>query len=305
MALASKPKKRLAHHKKIKAHHHEHNKHYLKHYWPYLPMVLVVAFGIFINSLWTNVGVLGMSTNYSNSALLAATNANRLANSQAELTINNDLTSAAQAKAEDMVKRDYWAHIAPDGKTPWAFINESGYKYKAAGENLAFGFNSSEQAVAGWMNSPSHRENMLKPDYREVGFGIAYSQNFQNKGPETIVVAEYGEPYNASEIPITNIPTSNLQTSNTSTSAPNLDELQQPVSRIAVLTNGKAQWATIALSATIGACMMFLLLKFGLKLRRLVLEGEHFVLNHPVLDIAIVTLIVVGVILTRSSGFIY
>lgn len=303
MAFATKPKKRSAHHKKVQAHHHHHNKHYLKHYWPYLPMLMVIAVGIFINSLWTNPGVLGISTNYSTTALLAATNANRLGNNQAELTMNPELTSAAQAKAEDMVSRDYWSHIAPDGKTPWAFINDSGYKYKSAGENLAFGFNSSEQTVAGWMNSPSHRENMLKPNYREVGFGIAYSQNFQNKGPETIVVAEYGEPVLAASTPVSYMPTTNLQNSNTATNTTNPDQAQ-PVSRAAILTNGKAQWSTIAISAVIGAGLMYLVLKFGLKIRKLILEGEDFIIEHPILDITIVTLIVIGVILTRSSGFI-
>ena len=305
MALASKPKKKTAQHRKRKAHHHSHNKHYLKHYWPYLPMIMVIALGIFINTLWSNASVLGTSTNFSSSALLGATNANRIANGQSELTINPELTSAAQAKAEDMVKRDYWAHIAPNGKTPWAFINESGYKYRSAGENLAFGFNSSEQTVAGWMNSPSHRDNMLKANYSEVGFGIAYSPNYQNKGPETIVVAEYGEPLSASDIPIASAPATNVQTSNANTTQPSTNsEQSKPVSRIAVLTNGQAQWSTIALSAIIGAGAMFIILKHGLRLRRLILEGETFIIRHPILDITVVTLVVVGIILTRSSGFI-
>ena len=305
MALAAKPKKKSASHRKRHAGHHNHNKHYLKHYWPYLPMLMIIALGIFINSIWSSSSILGASTNFSSSSLLAATNANRLANNQTELTISQSLTSAAQAKAEDMVKRDYWAHIAPDGKTPWAFINESGYKYRAAGENLAYGFNSSEQTVAGWMNSPSHKENMLKPNYKEVGFGIAYSDNYQGKGPATIVAAEYGEPLSNSEIPIATVTNGNLQTTNAYTDSPNLQASSQPVSRVAVLTSGKAQWSTQAISAAMGAAAMFLLLRFGFMFKRLIYEGERFIMRHPVLDIALVTIVTIGVLLTRSSGVIH
>jgi hypothetical protein len=303
MALATKPKNNSLKAKKRHAQHHKHDKHYLKHYWPYLPMLMIVAFGLFINTLWANFATLGLSTNYSSSSLLAATNANRVANNQTELSINDQLSAAAQAKAEDMVSRNYWAHIAPDGKTPWNFIDTAGYKYKSAGENLAYGFNSSDEAVAGWMNSPSHKENLLKPNYSNVGFGIAYSQNYQGKGPETIVVAEYGEPLAASSLPASNT-FPDIQSSNVSPSTNSLTLQSQPVSRVAVLTSGKAAWSTLAISAIVGAAFMFMILKYGFKLKRMLVEGEEYVMHHPLFDIGIVAIIVIGIVMTRAAGVI-
>jgi hypothetical protein len=178
-----------------------------------------------------------------------------------------------------MIKRDYWAHIAPDGKTPWAFINESGYKYRSAGENLAYGFDSSEQTVAGWMNSPSHRENMLKLDYKEVGFGIAYSNNYQGKGPETVVVAEYGDPLSPSEIPITNSAGNSVDLSSTGTESPNLQSEPQTISRVAVLANSKSQWLTVFVSSIAGAAAMFIILRFGFMLKDLLMKANSLLSN--------------------------
>lgn len=90
-----------------------------------------------------------------------------------------------------MSVNDYWAHTAPDGTGPWYFFDRSGYAYIKAGENLAYGFASSQDTINGWLNSPSHKANMLG-DYRDVGFGIVNSPNYQSKGEQTIVVAHYG-----------------------------------------------------------------------------------------------------------------
>lgn len=87
------------------------------------------------------------------------------------LTINSDLTSAANLKSKDMVNRDYFEHFA-FGMTPWDFVRNAGYNYLYAGENLAMDFNTSEGMVSAWMNSPAHRENILNPDFRDAGIGI-------------------------------------------------------------------------------------------------------------------------------------
>ena len=68
-----------------------------------------------------------------------------------------------------MFSKNYWAHFAPDGSTsPWDFIHQSGYNYIFAGENLAKGFTDANSVVAAWMNSPSHRENILSNKYKDV-----------------------------------------------------------------------------------------------------------------------------------------
>lgn len=196
MVLASQPKSgQNIHSKKRSGLHHKPTKHYAKTYWPYLPMLLVVVAGLVLNASWTvGKNVLGYATNISPSSLLADTNIQRSQNGLGTLTQNSLLAQAAQAKANDMVARNYWSHTNPDGKQPWQFITDSGYSYSAAGENLAYGFDSSDATLAGWMNSPSHRANVLSSAYQEVGFGIANSPNYQDTGEETVVVAMYAKP---------------------------------------------------------------------------------------------------------------
>jgi hypothetical protein len=185
------------HQKKRNGKHQKHTKHFVKVYWPYLPLLFFVSAGLIFNSYWQGkpaTGVLPYATSMSISELLSQTNIERANNGKAPLSNNAQLNQAAQAKANDMVARNYWSHNTPDGQAPWVFFDNAGYKYQKAGENLAYGFTTSDSTIAGWMNSPPHKENLLDSSYQDVGFGFANSDNFQDSGPETIVVAEYGQP---------------------------------------------------------------------------------------------------------------
>lgn len=135
-------------------------------------MMLVVGFSA--ASIHRNhPDVLGISYDISSSNLLAITNKDRTDNGLPPLNLSNELTQAAEAKAADMFAKNYWAHFAPDGSTtPWMFIKEAGYAYVYAGENLAKGYTTSADVVQAWMNSPSHRENMLSKNYNDVGFAV-------------------------------------------------------------------------------------------------------------------------------------
>ena len=183
-------------HKKRRGDHHRQSKHYLKVYWPYVPMLFIVMIGLFFGSPARNnpTGVLAYATEMSNSQLLSSTNSQRAANGKASLTINSKLSSAAPTKANDMAARNYWSHTTPDGKEPWYFVDNAGYSYLKAGENLAYGFNTSGETVTGWMNSPTHRDNLLDSAFTEVGFGFVDAASYNNSGEETIVVAMYGQP---------------------------------------------------------------------------------------------------------------
>lgn len=293
MTLVTKPKRNTRHHKKRGGKHHRHSDHYLKTYWPYIPMLLVVGFGLLVNSLWSQAGVLGADSNFTSAALLSSTNVQRAADHESDLNLNQQLTAAAQAKANDMVQKDYWAHNSPDGKTPWTFINAAGYSYQMAGENLAFGFDNASDTIAGWMNSPTHRANILNASYKDVGFGVASSPNYQGHGPETIVVAEYAEPAET------------IAASGTA-GAPDINSpaATKPVSRVQILT-GQDAWITSAVSALAGAAIAVFLVRHGLRFKRLALEGESFMLHHPMLDIAIVFVGTMAVIFAQASGTIH
>ncbi|MDR1969738.1 MAG: CAP domain-containing protein [Candidatus Nomurabacteria bacterium] len=124
--------------------------------------------------------------------ILAHTNRERVAAGKAELTLNYKLTKAAHLKAQDMLARQYWSHNDPDGIPPWKWVNDMGYNYAVAGENLARGFRSANDVVAAWMDSPAHKINVLHSAYTEVGFA---SVDGQLHGKDTtLVVALYAKP---------------------------------------------------------------------------------------------------------------
>jgi hypothetical protein len=260
-------------------------------------MLLIVGIGFMVNSLWSQAAVLGANSNFTNAALLQDTNAQRMADHEQPLTLNSQLNAAAQAKANDMAAKNYWSHNSPDGKTPWSFITAAGYHYQMAGENLAYGFSNANDTVAGWMNSPTHRANILNAKYENVGFGVVQSENYQGHGPTTIIVAEYGEP--AEAVPVAGNGTAGLQDTQLTAAK------SQPISRIQLITNGQATWSTVAVAAVAGAALAIFLVRHGLRFKRLALEGESFVLHHPMLDIAVVLIGTMALIFAQASGTIH
>ncbi len=132
--------------------------------------------------------ILGISYSISESQMLVRINQIRQEKGLSPLTLNGDLSRASQAKAQDMFAKNYWAHFAPDGSTsPWGFIKGSGYNYLYAGENLAKGFTDSNDVVNAWMNSPSHRDNILSSKYKDIGFAISEGKLM---GEDTVLVVE-------------------------------------------------------------------------------------------------------------------
>ncbi len=197
MTLAkTKPRRPTASYRKRTGKHHKKSHDYVKAYWPYLPIVAILMFGM-VASSWLSAAqrdVLGYASEMSVQNLLNETNSQRAANGLGSLAINGKLNQAAQSKANDMAARDYWSHNTPDGQTPWTFVTAAGYSYQTVGENLAYGFSTSNATITGWMNSAGHRANILNTNYQEVGFGVINIANYQSSGPQTLVVAMYAKP---------------------------------------------------------------------------------------------------------------
>ena len=107
-----------------------------------------------------------------------------------ELTVNEKLTEAAEAKANDMVVHSYFAHTSPAGLTPWHWFELKGYDYKYAGENLAINFTTAEAQQSAWMKSPTHRKNILNENYKEIGVAVAAGEVNGTMG--IIAVQEFG-----------------------------------------------------------------------------------------------------------------
>lgn len=140
------------------------------------------------------VGVLGKSVNIDVKSLALETNKIRKKNNLNELIIDARLSSAAQKKADDMIKNNYWSHNSPTGASPWDFINNSGFSYISAGENLAKNYPDIESLISAWMSSETHRKNILNSDFNSVGFAI--SDGVIDTKITTIIVALYAQSSN-------------------------------------------------------------------------------------------------------------
>lgn len=151
----------------------------------YLTLAVIAA--SVVNFVNPSADILGYSTDITINKLHELTNQERTKNGLEPLKLNPQLSAAAKQKAHDMFEDDYWAHFAPDGTTPWFFILETDYKYEFAGENLAKNFMFSEGVVKAWMDSPTHRDNILKGDYSEIGFAVV---DGVLEGQETTLVVQ-------------------------------------------------------------------------------------------------------------------
>lgn len=174
----------------------------LHHQSIFLSIIAILLTGFILSGVRTNFPkVLGVSYDITSSQLLYLTNLDRQENGSAPLSLNDKLSLAAAQKAKDMFSEDYWAHNSPSGKTPWVFIKNAGYTYVYAGENLARGFQTSDDVVKAWMASPDHRENMLSKNYTDVGFAVEKGKLL---GEDTVLIVEmFGSttlsPQNGSE----------------------------------------------------------------------------------------------------------
>ncbi|GAB2781547.1 hypothetical protein GCM10027073_12690 [Streptomyces chlorus] len=99
------------------------------------------------------------------------------------LKVNATLTEAAQKHSEDMAASGSMSHTGSDGSSPADRITRAGYSWSTYGENVAYGYSTPEQVMAGWMASPGHKENILNCAFKEIGVGLAqpgsyWTQNF-------------------------------------------------------------------------------------------------------------------------------
>jgi uncharacterized protein YkwD len=109
--------------------------------------------------------------------VLARVNAARKPAGLAPLRSNSQLDQAAQRHAEDMLGRGYFAHEDREGKTVRERARAAGYDWRNIGENLAENQFSVDEVMDSWLRSPSHRHNILNPDFRELGVGLALGRS--------------------------------------------------------------------------------------------------------------------------------
>jgi uncharacterized protein YkwD len=184
----------------IAGRHNNYHTHLLRPFGLSLVVALLLGVNLLQNVTAAHTfQVLGIATNINASDIISLTNQQRVSNGLPSLGYNSKLTQAAQNQASYMFQKDYWAHYAPDGTSPWSFVTSAGYSYSTAGQNLAKDFDTSSGVVTGWMNSPEHRANILNSSFIDTGIAV---MNGTLQGEQTtLVVAFYASPAGGSPAP--------------------------------------------------------------------------------------------------------
>jgi hypothetical protein len=97
------------------------------------------------------------------------------------LTLDTRLRCAARKHAKDMGVKNFFSHTGSDGSTPWDRIKKAGYSYADAAENIAWGYTTPTDVVAGWMASSGHCKNIMKPTLKHLGVGYYAAPNSNYK----------------------------------------------------------------------------------------------------------------------------
>ncbi len=142
-------------------------------------------------SFWDNFGA-NIFNQVSQGDLYTLTNEARSSNGVGKLQVSSKLEAVAQLKLADMFQGNYFAHVSPSGVDPWFWFGKANYDYKLAGENLAMSFMSSDEVLKAWLNSESHRKNLLLNEFQEIG--IAVGSGMINGQQTVAVVQVFGTP---------------------------------------------------------------------------------------------------------------
>lgn len=157
-------------------------------FWNILAFIIVKF--VFSSATFQSANILNNVSEFDSRDVVRATNEARGAYNLEPLSASYELDLAAQKKLEDMAEKGYFAHISPEGVTPWYWIKDSSYQYIYAGENLAVGFTSAADALGAWMDSPLHRENILNKNYKEIGVAVGSGKMGQVNG--VLIVQMFG-----------------------------------------------------------------------------------------------------------------
>ena len=135
--------------------------------------VIISIFAFLALSPIGNFSINNLLADLTQQLIIAEVNPIRESYGFLSLKVNKELTKAAEMKAQDMIDRDYFDHIGPEGETPWSFLSAADYDYVAAGENLAIDVGNTTSLVNAWLNSPSHAKNIFNGYFIDIGLGIA------------------------------------------------------------------------------------------------------------------------------------
>lgn len=107
--------------------------------------------------------------------VVALMNQERAAAGVGGISQNASLDAVAQVRAQEIVQS--FAHTRPDGSSCFTVLDQNGIVYMTAGENIAAGYGTPADVMAGWMNSEGHRANILNGSFGQVGIGYYTDPN--------------------------------------------------------------------------------------------------------------------------------
>jgi uncharacterized protein YkwD len=106
------------------------------------------------------------------------------------LNVSRKLNDAATDHARDMARKKFFEHRGSDGSQPKERVIRAGYEPRLTGENIAYGPESAEEVVAGWLASPGHCANTMDSRFRDIGVGLAIGR----KRGQIYWVQDFGAP---------------------------------------------------------------------------------------------------------------
>lgn len=109
-----------------------------------------------------------------------------------QLKENEILNKVAQSKLNNMIEEDYFAHASPKGVDSWEWFAQESYRFEYAGENLAMNFSNSKDQHESWMESPTHRKNILDERFTDVG--VAVKEKYIDGEKFFVTVQVFGTP---------------------------------------------------------------------------------------------------------------
>lgn len=152
---------------------------------------LIVLFSVSIGSRLYVIKT-NMTATVLPAVLVDLTNQARTSEDKGTLVRSEILDAAAKLKAQNMADLGYFAHNSPTGVTPWYWFSKAGYSFIYAGENLAIDFTESVDVEKAWLNSPSHKANIMNNNFTEIG--VATVDGIYNGKNTTYVVQMFGKP---------------------------------------------------------------------------------------------------------------
>lgn len=158
----------------------------------FFSMKLVLIFTMLLSAVLLHPDQGDAEVSLSSENLIGVVNQDRTRYGLSPLAPNEKLNKAAKAKADDILKNGYFSHYSPQGTAPWDFIRGQGFIYSFAGENLAINYTNSYELQKDFLASPSHRDNLLSPDFSDIG--IAVVPGIYNGQKAVITVQMFASP---------------------------------------------------------------------------------------------------------------